>query len=341
MKALFIGGTGTISLSCVKRLCAMGGWEITLLNRGNRAERLNGVQARLLTADINNEESARAALEGETFDVVCQFVAFTPAQAARDIRLFAGKTKQYVFISSASAYHKPVLSLPITESTPLHNPYWQYSRDKAACEALLLSAYRESGFPATIVRPSHTYAEHSLPLQIHGDKGPWPVLQRMLQGKTVPLCADGMTLWTTTHADDFAVYFCGLLGNPRAVGEAYHITSDQALTWNQMYQTVADILGIPFKPCYVPADILAQSRLYDLRGALLGDKANNAVFDNAKVRAAAGIPAIAFRRYEQGARESIRYLMEHPEARPEDAPFDAFCDRLEALMRAAGAGVNG
>ena len=301
MKALFIGGTGVISTSVVKRLLELG-WEVTLLNRGNHAVP-QGV--RVWQADINDTARVQEFLGNETFDTIADFIVFTPDQARRDLSLFAGKTAQYIFISSASAYQKPVPAVPITEDVPLINPYWQYSRNKAAIEKLLLDAYKTQGFPVTIVRPSHTYSERSLPLQIHGDNGPWQVIKRMQEGKTVPVAADGETLWTVTTSEDFAVYFCGLCGNPDTIGQAYHITSDQALTWNEMYRIIA------------------------------GDKSNSVIFDNSKVMCVTGIPPIKFTPYSEAAKRSIDYLLSHPEAQKEDPDFDAFCDRAEAAMAAA------
>ena len=335
MKALIIGGTGTISTSVVRRLLDTG-WEVTLLNRGNRPVPR---EARVMVADINDTGRVEELLQGEHFDTVADFIVFTPEQARRDARLFAGKTDQYIFISSASAYQKPVPALPITEDTPLINPYWQYSRNKAEIEALLMEEYRR-GFPVTIVRPSHTYSERSLPVQIHGDQGPWQVLSRMLQGKTVPVAADGETLWTMTTAEDFAIYFCGLCGNREALGEAYHITSDESIPWNEAYRIIAEHLGVEFKPCYVPAHLLARVKRYDFNGALLGDKSNSVIFDNSKVMCATGIPPIHFTPFREGAKRSVRYFLEHPEMQTEDPEFDAFCDRVEAAMDAAARAIT-
>ena len=333
MKALLIGGTGVISTSVARRLIDTG-WEITLLNRGTRSAVPEG--ARVWQGDINDTARVRTLLENECFDTVADFIVFTPEQARRDMELFSGKTRQYIFISSASAYQKPVPALPITEDTPLVNPYWQYSRDKAAIEEMLMRAYREQGFPVTIVRPSHTYCERSLPVQIHGANGPWQVLKRMLEGKTVPVAADGETLWTATWADDFAVYFCGLCGNAGALGEAYHITSDESVTWNEIYRIIAGHLRVEYKPCYVPAHLLAQVKQYNFGGQLLGDKSNSVIFDNSKVMCATGIPPIRFVPYREGAGRSIHYILSHPELQREDPAFDAFCDRVEAAMAAAG-----
>ena len=332
MKALMIGGTGTISASAVKRLLDIG-WEVTLLNRGIHGGAPEGT--RVWTADVNDEERVQQLLKDETFDTIADFIVFTPEQAARDIRLFAGKTKQYIFISSASAYQKPVPALPITEETPLINPYWQYSRNKAAIEEMLMDEYRKNGFPVTIVRPSHTYCEKTLPVQIHGDNGPWQVIKRMMEGKTVPVAADGETLWTMTWSEDFAIYFCGLFGNGEAIGQAYHITSDESIPWNAAYRAIAEHLGVEFRPCYIPAHLLAQVKQYDYNGALLGDKTNSVIFDNSKVMCATGIPPIRFTPFREGAARAIDYLLSHPELQREDPAFDAFCDRAEQAMNAA------
>lgn len=331
MKALIIGGTGTISTSVVRRLLDTG-WEVTLLNRGRKPAPAG---ARVLIGDMEDEVGVSRLLENETFDTVADFIVFTPEQARRDARLFRGKTRQYIFISSASAYQKPVPGLPIMEDTPLINPYWQYSRNKAEIEALLMDEYRQTGFPVTVVRPSHTYGEASLPVQIHGDKGAWQVLARMMQGKTVPVAADGETLWTLTTSEDFALYFCGLCGNGRAIGQAYHITNNESVTWNEVYRILADLLHVEYRPCYIPAHLLAKCGQYDYNGALLGDKTNSVLFDNGKVYRDTGIAPIRYTPFREGARRSVDYFLSHPETQREDPDFDAFCDRCEAAMRAA------
>ena len=238
MKVLFIGGTGTISSAC-SQLAVERGFDLYLLNRGLTSTRPIPEGAQVLTGDIRNPASVRAAIGEMTFDVVVDWIAYTPDHVEQDIALFRGRTDQYIFISSASAYHKPVLSLPITESTPLHNPFWQYSRDKIACEARLMRAYRDDGFPVTIVRPSHTYDRTKLPL-----RGRWTVVDRMRKGLPVVVHGDGTSLWVLTHHKDFAKGFVGLLGRPQAIGEAYHITSDEVLTWNQIFRIVARAAGV-------------------------------------------------------------------------------------------------
>ena len=241
MKALFIGGTGTISTDVVA-LAQQRGWEITLLNRGSK-KMPEGIHS--IIADINDEEAVAKAIALEHYDVVAQFIGYAAEDVKRDIRLFQNKTRQYIFISSASAYQKPLTDYRITESTPLVNPYWQYSRNKIEAEEVLMSAYRTSGFPVTIVRPSHTYNGTKPPVAVHGDKGNWQILKRILDGKPVIIPGDGSSLWTLTHSKDFAKGYVGLMANPHAIGNAFHITTDESMTWNQIYQTIADALGKP------------------------------------------------------------------------------------------------
>jgi nucleoside-diphosphate-sugar epimerase len=339
MKILMIGGTGTIS-SAITRQLAAGGHELWLINRGNRSDELpEGV--RLVTGDINEHtDEVVAKLGDETFDAVCEFIGFLPEQVARDITIFSGRTRQYVFISSASAYNKPVRQYVISEGTSLANPHWEYSRNKIACEELLMKAYRENGFPATIVRPSHTYCERGVPVSVHGPKGSWQVLKRMIEGKPVIVHGDGSSLWTLTWNEDFARGFIGLLGNPTAIGEAFQIMSDESLTWNQIYQSVADALGVTFKPYHISSDFLAAiaPAAYDFEGNLLGDKAATVVFDCSKLKRA--VPGFcATTRFDQGVRKAVAYLKEHPEAQIEDPEFDAWCDRVIEMMEKAKATI--
>ena len=331
MKILMIGGTGTISSAITRQLVA-GGHELWLINRGNRSAELpDGVK--LVTGDINEHpDEVAAKLGDEMFDAVCEFIGFLPSQVERDIRLFSGRTRQYVFISSASAYNKPVRQHVITEGTSLANPHWQYSRNKIACEELLMKAYRETGFPVTIVRPSHTYCERAVPVSVHGPKGSWQVLKRMLEGKRVIVHGDGSSLWTLTWNEDFARGFIGLLGNPQTIGEAFQIMSDESLTWNQIYQTVADALGVEFNPCYVSSSYLAQvsPAAWDFEGNLLGDKACTVVFDCSKLKRA--VPGFcATTRFDQGVRRAVAYIKSHPEFQIEDPEFDAWCDKVIAI----------
>ncbi|MBQ2165540.1 MAG: NAD-dependent epimerase/dehydratase family protein, partial [Bacteroidaceae bacterium] len=251
-------------------------------------------------------------------------------------RLFAGRTRQYVYISSASAYNKPARHHVITEGTTLANPHWEYSRNKIACEELLMKYYREEGFPVTIVRPSHTYCEKSVPLGLHGTKGSWQVLKRMLEGKPVLIHGDGSSLWTMTFNTDFACGFIGLLGNPHAIGEAFQIMSDESLTWTQIYSVVAQCLGTTLKPYYVSSAFLAEiaPKEYDVEGNLIGDKAVSVVFDCSKLkRVVPGFQATV--RFEEGVRRCIQYILNHPECQQLDPEFDAWCDKVIEVMEEA------
>ena len=332
-KALFIGGTGTISAAIVRRLVNELGWQVWLLNRGNRPDAVPE-GAHSITADINDESDVLNKLGDMTFDCVCEFIGFTPDQVQRDYRLFRGRTRQYIYTSSASAYHKPAASYVITEGTTLANPHWQYSRDKIACEEFLMKVYREEGFPVTIVRPSHTYDERSVPLGVHGKKGSWQVIRRMLDGKPVIIQGDGTSLWTMTFNTDFAIGYTGLMGNRHAIGEAFQITGDETLTWNQIYATIADALGVELKPYYVASDFLAavgDKYGYDFEGSLIGDKSVSVVFDNRKLKQA--VPDMRTNvRFDQGVRIAIDYVLSHPERQIPDPEFDAWCDKvIEAI----------
>jgi len=334
MKILLIGGTGTIS-SAITRQLATSGHDLWLLNRGNRKDDVPA-GVRQVICDINNEAEVLRQIGGTMFDAVCEFIGFLPSQVERDIRLFKGRTRQYVYISSASAYNKPARNHIITEGTSLANPYWQYSRDKIACEELLMKEYRENGFPVTIVRPSHTYCERAIPVSVHGSKGSWQVLKRMIEGKAVLVQGDGSSLWTLTWNEDFAKGFIGLLGNPKAIGEPFQIMSDESLTWNQIYQCVADALKVEFKPYYVASQFLAAvaPKEYDYTGNLLGDKSTTVVFDCSKLKHA--VPGYqATTRFDEGVRRCVAYILAHPELQIEDPEFDAWCDRvIEAQEKA-------
>lgn len=332
MKALFIGGTGTIS-SAITRQLAEAGCELYLLNRGSRnAAFPAGVN--VIQADINDEARVAGLIEDLAFDVVADFIAFEPAQLERDYRLFHGKTKQFLFISSASAYQTPLSDYRITEGTPLSNPYWAYSRNKIACEEYLIKQYREQGFPITIVRPSHTYDERSIPLGVHGSKGSWQVARRMLENKPVIIHGDGTSLWTMTHNRDFAKGFIGLMGNIHAIGESVHITSDETVTWNQIYEVIADALGVKLHAVHVSSEFLAACSNYDFRGGLLGDKANSAVFDNAKLKRL--VPEfVATTRLDQGIKQTVAHILAHPELQTEDPDFDVWCDKVIGALETA------
>ena len=337
MKALFIGGTGQISTAIVKRLAEDPLWEVWLLNRGNRKEVVpEGVHQ--IIADINNEEDVREKIKDLFFDSVCEFIGFTVKDVERDFRLFKNKTRQYIYTSSASAYHKPAASYIITEGTTLANPHWQYSRDKIACEEFLMKNYREEGFPVTIVRPSHTYDERHIPLGVHGKNGFWQVIRRMQQGKPVIIQGDGTSLWTLTFNSDFAIGYTGLMGNRHAIGEAFQITGDETLTWNQIYATIADALGVELKAYHVSSEFLAavgDPYGYDFEGGLIGDKAVSVVFDNSKLKRA--VPDMRTNvRYDQGVRIALNYILSHPEeCQKEDPEFDQWCDNVISALENA------
>lgn len=332
MRALFIGGTGTISSAITRQLLTQG-CELYLLNRGNRNDSLPA-GAKILQADIRDEEQVARLLGDLKFDVVADFIAFEPAQLERDYRLFNGRPSQFIFISSASAYQKPPSDYRINEGTPLSNPYWQYSRNKIACEDYLMKQYRENGFPVTIVRPSHTYDERSIPLGVHGAKGSWQVAKRMLENKPVLIHGDGTSLWTMTHNSDFARGFIGLMGNIQAIGESVQITSDESLTWNQIYGAIANALGVQLRAVHVSSELLDACSPLDFRGGLIGDKANSVVFDNSKLkRLVPGFTATV--RFDQGIKQTIDHVLAHPELQTEDPEFDAWCDKVISVLDGA------
>ena len=337
MKALFIGGTGTISTAVVKRLVEELHWEVWLLNRGNRKNVLPD-GAHQIIADINDEDTVAEKLKDLTFDTICEFIGFRLKDVERDYRLFKGKTRQYIYISSASAYNKPAASHIITEGTALANPYWRYSRDKIECEAYLMEKYREEGFPVTIVRPSHTYDERHIPLGVHGKNGFWQVIKRMQEGKPVIIHGDGTSLWTVTFNTDFAFGFTGLMGNRHAIGEAFQITGDETLSWNQIYATIADALGVELKAYHVSSEFLSavgDKYGFDFEGSLTGDKAVSVVFDNSKLKQA--VPDMRTKvRFDQGVRIALDHILSHPEeCQKEDPEFDEWCDRvIDALEEA-------
>lgn len=329
MKLLFIGGTGTISTAC-SRLALDQGADLYLLNRG-RSGTIDGATS--LQADIRQPEQVLAALGDHRFDAVVDWVAFTAEHVETDIELFADRTRQYVFISSASAYHKPVINWPITESTPLHNPWWAYSRNKIACEQRLMAAYHAGRLPVTIVRPSHTYGQTAVPAAVAGMG--CGLLDRMRQGKPVIVHGDGTSLWTVTHSIDFARAFNALLGHPAAIGEAFHITSDQWQSWNQIYHTIAEALDVEPKLVHIPSHALAGMH-EPLGGSLLGDKAHCAIFDNTRIKRfapgwAATIP------FHEGIRMTIDWYDHQPADIKAAAPQrDELMDELIAQWQRRG-----
>ena len=325
LKVLFIGGSGQISSACSRRAVDLG-IDLYVLNRGRSALRPLPAEAHVLQGDIRDAASARAAIGDLEFDAVADFVAFTPEHVQADIDLFAGRTGQYVFISSASAYQTPVARLPIVESTPLRNPIWPYSQDKIACEELLVRVYRQDGFPATIVRPSHTYDRANLPFE-----GGWTVVERMRRGREVVVHGDGTSLWTLTHHVDFAKAFVGLLGHPQAIGDSFHITSDEVLTWNQIYELVGAAAGAQPRLVHVASEaIFAADERWGR--SLLGDKAHSVIFDNAKVKAL--VPDyVATIPFAAGAQEIIEWYDAHPERQQVDDAMNALFDKLVAAAK--------
>jgi len=321
MKVLFIGGTGIISSAC-SRLAVERGIELYHLNRGKTSRPVpeNVIQLR---GDIHDRASYEAALGEHYFDAVVQWIAFVPEQIEQDIEILRERTKQYLFISSASAYQTPPAHLPVTESTLLDNPFWEYSRNKIACEERLVKAYRDEKFPMTIVRPSHTYDPTLFPMD-----GGYTVLDRMLKGKPVVVHGDGTSLWTLTHHEDFAVGLVGLLGNSAAIGDVFHITSDEWLSWDQIYQEVARTAGVDAKLVHIPSEVIAR---YDKnRGdGLLGDKMHSMIFDNSKIRRVVPDfkPKIPF---SEGARQIVAWYLADPERQVVDAAFNALADQMIA-----------
>lgn len=325
-RTLFVGGTGVISSACVDRALEQG-HEVTVVNRGNSDLRPLPPGVEVLHADIRDPESVHSVLGERSFDVAAEFLAFTPEHIRTDFDLFEGRVGQYVFISSASAYQTPPARMPVTESTPLRNPFWQYSRDKIACEDLLVEAYRERGFPITIVRPSHTYDRTLIPTSGH-----WTDLERMRRGAPVVVHGDGTSRWTITHNTDFAVAFVGLLGRPEAVGDSFHITSNEAPTWDQIYCYLAEALGVEAELVHVASETIA-AVLPDIGPGLLGDKAHSMHFDNAKVKAL--VPEYEARvAFAHGAGEIVEWYLADASRQHVDPDLDAAFDRLVDHARA-------
>lgn len=327
MKILFIGGTGIISSACSELALQMG-FELTLLNRGETSIRPVPEGAQVIHGDIRDPDGVADALGDSKFDVVVDWIAFTPEHVRNDLDLFRSRAEQYVFISSASAYQKPPVGLPIRESTPLRNPFWEYSQAKIACEALLQKTYRETGFPITIVRPSHTYDRTMVP--IHGG---YTMIGRMRAGKQVIVPGDGTSLWVLTHHRDFAKGFVGLLGNLHAAGEVFQITSDELLTWNQIYTLIAEAAGAQADLVHVPSELIAA---YDPAwgAGLLGDKAHSVIFDNNKIKSlvpgyTATIP------FSKGVHEIIAWFDRDPSRQEIDPDLDRKIDRILAAYRQA------
>ncbi|TLM75528.1 NAD-dependent epimerase/dehydratase family protein [Pseudarthrobacter sp. NamB4] len=322
---LFIGGTGVISAAAAERAVALG-HRLTMLNRGRSGRPVPG-GAEVLTADVRDASAVRAALAGREFDSVADFITYTPDHAKASLDLFAGRTGQYVFISSASAYQKPPTQLPIRESTPLKNPFWQYSRDKIACEELFYEAYREQDFPLTVVRPSHTYDRTKIAMV-----GGWTDIHRMRAGLPVLVHGDGTSLWTLTHSKDFAKAFVGLLGRPQAVGESYTITSDEYLPWNQIYRLFARAAGVREPELVHVASETIAAHNTELGANLLGDRSHSVVFDNAKIKSlvpdyCATVP------FADGAREIVQWYDANPGLQVVNQQFMELSDRLTERAR--------
>ena len=326
MKVLFIGGTGLISSAC-SQLAVDRGLELYLLNRGQTSRPVPAA-VHILQGDIRDRESVTAALGNREFDVVVNWIAFTPEHIETDLALFQGRTGQYIFISSASVYQTPPVNLPVTESTPLDNPYWDYSQAKIACEERLVRAYRQEKFPITIVRPSHTYDNTRLPMH-----GGYTVVNRMRQGKKVIVHGDGTSLWTLTHHRDFARGFVGLLGNNRAIGEVFHITSDEWLTWNQIFEIVARAAGTKAHLIHIPSDFIA-AFASEWGAGLWGDKAHSMIFDNTKIKRvvpdyAAIIP------FTHGAEEIMAWYEADPARQVVDEELDRLMDKIITAYESA------
>jgi nucleoside-diphosphate-sugar epimerase len=325
MKILMIGGTGIISEAVTKEALRQG-LEVYLLNRGTRPQFVPS-GCHVIKGEVGDGGRIASVLAERRYDAVVDWICFTPEQVLRDIEYFKGKVGQYVFISSASAYNKPVAHYRIRESTTLHNPEWQYSRDKVSCEELLVRAYRDAGFPATIVRPSHTYGEQYIPWVYDGSRQ-WSVVDRILEGKPVIVPGDGTSLWTITHNTDFAKAFVGLLGHPKAVGDSFHITGDEVVTWDYILQRIADAVGAKAKPYHISSDFLSAC-VPEWRGGLLGDKSQSVVFDNSKVKEL--VPAfVCTTPFHVGIRLSVEYFKARPELQAVDEEWDLLCDRLIA-----------
>lgn len=331
MRVLFIGGTGLISSACT-RLAVERGVDLFLLNRGSHPDRAYG--ATPLVADLRDEAAVERALAGHRFDAVVDWIAFTPDDIERDLRLFGARADQFVFISSASAYRKPLGDWLLREDSPLANPFWDYARDKIACEERLMRAFREDGFPVTIVRPSLTYGDTQVPLAVNSWARPYTAIARMRRGKPLIVPGDGTSLWTITHNSDFAKAFVGLLGRPQAIGQAFNIMSDEVLTWDEIYRQVAAAAGVEARIVHIASDFIAAC-LPEMRGTLLGDKAVSAVFDTTKIKRF--VPDFrATTPFAEGIRRTLAWFDADPARQQVDAEVD---DRWERLVAAYERGL--
>jgi nucleoside-diphosphate-sugar epimerase len=323
MRILVIGGTGIISTACTA-LAAARGMDVTLLSRGQHEAQLPpGVKT--LIADVN-DPAILQKLEHEVFDAVVDWIAFTPADIERDLKLFRGRARQFVFISSASAYQKPATHYLITESTPLANPHWEYSRNKIACEERLMQAYREEGFPVTIVRPSLTYGDTQIPLVLNSWEKSYTAVDRMLRGQKMVVPGDGSSLWVVTHNTDFAKGLVGLLGHAQAIGHAFHITSDEVLTWDQLFRIVGAAVGVEPKLVHIPSDFIIAC-VPEKEGTLIGDKSVSVVFDNSKIKRF--VPGYcATTTFAEGVRQSLAWFNADPSRKQIDHQVNATMDKL-------------
>jgi len=333
MKILFIGGTGVLSSACVELAIARG-HELFVLNRSVTTQYPLPAGVTLLRGDVHADEVHLASLVADhRFDAVVDYIAFSPHDIERDLRLFSGKTNQFMFISSASAYQKPVRNYLITEETPLENPFWEYSRNKIACENLLMEEYHENGFPVTIIRPSHTYGHSQIPFAVSSWRSPWTVIDRMKRGKKVIVPGDGTSLWVLTWNADFAKGLVGLLGNEQAIGEAFQITSDQVLSWDQIHFEVYQALGLSPNVIHIPSDFIARFE-EDAVGSLIGDKSNSVVFDNSKLKRF--VPDFHCEvEWAEGLRRSLAWYDAHPEFQIVDNEADLLWDRIIAAYERA------
>lgn len=324
MKVLFIGGTGLIS-TAVSKLAVEQGFELYLLNRGTRMENIPA-GAHIIKGDIKDLDATSAILKEYSFDVVVNWIGFIPQDVENDIKLFKGKIGQYIYISSASVYQKPVSHYIVTESTPLANPYWDYSQNKIACEERLMKEYRENGFPVTIVRPSLTYGDAMIYAATNSWSHPYTLIQRMRQGKKVVVPGDGTSLWTMTHNTDFAKGFVGIMGNIQTLGHAFHITSDEVLSWNQVYEIIGRVIGVKPEIVHIPSDFIAAFAPW-MKGDLLGDKVAGVVFDNTKIKRF--VPGfVATTMVEQGFSKSLQWFEADPKRCSIDEDWDCLLDRI-------------
>ncbi|MFC4321759.1 SDR family oxidoreductase [Litchfieldia salsa] len=323
MKVLFIGGTGLIS-SAASKLAVQRGVELYLLNRGNR-NAFVPEGAKVIRGDINNRSEMEALLKDRFFDVVVNWIIFSPEEVERDIQYFTGKTNQYIFISTVATYQRPPSYYIVDESTPQHNPIWDYATNKIACEERLIKEYKDNHFPMTIVRPSHTYGETSIPFAVTSGAHPWTLIDRIKKGKKVIVPGDGTSLWTITHNTDFAKGLVGLLGNPEAIGEAFHITSDEVKTWNQYLHIIGQVLGVEPKVVHMTSECISLF-LPEMKAPLFGDASNSYIVDNTKIKRFVPDYKVT-KTFESGIKQSIAYFENNHEKQTIDEDLNARMDQ--------------